>query len=112
MLKGLELFTRYRVKKKPSINIALDAELDATLANLHALLDPPNAFTSPTAKRKRRMWLVKYLLEEAAYAVEDHLQEKGTLQLPIRLACEKGDRRGATREKRNQAIEDLLKNIR
>lgn len=99
------------MKKTPSINIALDAELDATLTNLHALLDPPNAFTSPTAKRKRRLWLVKYLLEEAAYAVEDHVQEKGTLQLPLRFGCEKGSRRGAVREQRNQAIEEFLKNI-
>jgi hypothetical protein len=99
------------VKKKPTLNIALDPELDATLANLHALLDPPNAFTSPTAKKKRRIWLVKYLLEEAAYAVEDHVQTKGTLRLPIRFACEKGARRGVEREQRNQAIEELLKNI-
>jgi len=99
------------VKKKPNLNIALDPELDATLANLQALLDPPNAFTSPTAKRKRRLWLVKYLLEEAAYAVEDHLQEQGVLRLPLRFGCEKGARRGAAREQRNQAIEELLKNI-
>jgi hypothetical protein len=106
-----ERFSTYTVKKKPSLNIALDPELDATLANLHALLDPPDAFTSPTAKRKRRLWLVKYLLEEAAYAVEDHIQERGVLQLPLRFACEKGSRRGASREQRNQAIEDLLKNL-
>lgn len=99
------------MKKKPSLNIALDPELDATLANLHALLDPPNAFTSPTAKRKRRLWLVKYLLEEAAYAVEDHIHEKGGLRLPLRFGCESGPRRGVAREQRNQAIEDLLKNI-
>jgi hypothetical protein len=98
------------VKKKPSLNISFDAELDATLTHLHALLDPPNAFTSPTSKRRRRIWLVKYLLEEAAYAVEDHLQERGTLQLPLRFVCEKGSRRGKVREQRNEAIEELLRN--
>lgn len=100
------------MKKKPNLNITLDPELDATLAHLHALMDPPEAFTSPTAKRKRRQWLVKYLLEEAAYALEDLLEEQGIVRLPLRFVCEEGEeRRGASREKRVRAIERLLNRI-
>ena len=85
--------------EQESLNIQIGAELDATLERLSRLFD------------MEREDLARIFLEEAAFAVEETFDRSGQLWDSVRFEYVHGGRRSAKRLERDEAIEELLRNI-